>query len=52
MKNRMHTNPPKAGQPSAPANEITELNDADLRAVSGGLNPQPLPPSHEGFRFM
>jgi hypothetical protein len=25
-------------------NDVTELTGAELQAVSGGLNPQPLPP--------
>jgi hypothetical protein len=31
--------------------EMTELDDASLEAVAGGLNPQPLPPGREEFRF-
>ena len=34
----------KNEQPSAPA--PVELDAADLLAVAGGLNPQPLPPRH------
>ncbi len=32
-----------ATQPQQPS-KIRELSAADLQAVSGGLNPQPLPP--------
>ena len=28
-------------------NRIDEISDEELSQVSGGLNPQPLPPSHE-----
>ena len=31
-------------QAGTTANHTTELTDAELQAVSGGLNPQPLPP--------
>jgi hypothetical protein len=33
-----------------PAATQTDLTEAELHAVSGGLNPQPLPPRVE-FRF-
>jgi hypothetical protein len=36
MENRIST--------ENPGIEITELTDVELQAVSGGLNPQPLPP--------
>jgi bacteriocin-like protein len=54
MKNRVQTQTPKAGELQAynpPCNKKTELTDAELQAVSGGLNPQPLPPCHEEPRF-
>jgi bacteriocin-like protein len=36
MKNRVQT--------EITSNKMTELSNAELQAVSGGLNPQPLPP--------
>lgn len=47
MQNPMRTN---KLAPAKTTNEVLELTDADLKAVSGGLNPQPLPPcQHERF---
>jgi hypothetical protein len=53
MKNRFTTESPptvEAGamqaRGCAPIEEVT-LTDAELRVVSGGLNPQPLPPCVE-----
>jgi hypothetical protein len=31
--------------------DITELDDAAIAAVAGGINPQPLPPRHEELRL-
>jgi hypothetical protein len=30
---------------------MTELDDASIEAVAGGLNPQPLPPRHAVYRL-
>jgi hypothetical protein len=53
MKNRFTTESPPAVEAGAmqargcaPIEEMT-LTDAELRVVSGGLNPQPLPPCVE-----
>ena len=54
MKNRTHTETPNAGQSrayDATWTKVTELTDAELQAVSGGLNPQPLPP-RVAFSFL
>ena len=37
MKNRVQTEMPKASELPAITNEMTELTDAELQAVSGGL---------------
>jgi len=52
MKNRVQTEMPKAGELPATASQMSELSDADLQSVSGGLNPQPLPPCQRESRFM
>jgi len=47
MQDRMQTETLSAGnvQMHNPSwNKLSELTDAELQAVSGGLNPQPLPP--------
>lgn len=47
MKNRMQTETLNAGNVqmhNLTWNKMSELTDAELHAVSGGLNPQPLPP--------
>jgi bacteriocin-like protein len=47
MKNHGQTEMPTAGKPQAynpTGTKMTELTDAELQAVSGGINPQPLPP--------
>jgi bacteriocin-like protein len=33
-------------EPIAPADPKEELTEKDLEKVSGGINPQPLPPGH------
>ena len=30
---------------------VFELTSGDLQAITGGLNPQPLPPCHDEFRM-
>jgi hypothetical protein len=40
MKNRVQTETP----PAREAHNPTELTHAELHSMSGGLNPQPLPP--------
>jgi hypothetical protein len=52
MNNRGQTETPKANELPATTGAITELNDAELHAVSGGLNPQPLPPCQRESRSM
>ena len=50
MENRFTTKSSAVAEAAkAPAQglTLTELTDAELRAVSGGLNPQPLPPREE-----
>jgi bacteriocin-like protein len=52
MKNRMQADTPGTDERQPTWNNMTELTDAELQAVSGGLNPQPLPPCHEEIRSM
>ena len=42
----MSGDPPDLSNPGAPtkATRPVQLTEAELRAVAGGLNPQPLPP--------
>ena len=50
MKNRRQTETSKTGESrvyNASWTKITELSDAELQAVAGGINPQPLPPRAE-----
>jgi hypothetical protein len=47
MKNHGQTEMPAAGRSQAynpTCTKITELTDGELQAISGGINPQPLPP--------
>jgi bacteriocin-like protein len=47
MKNQVQSELPTDGKPQAynpTCTTMTELTDAELRAISGGINPQPLPP--------
>ena len=47
MNRHVQTEMPKTGERHAYdpiRNELPELTDAELRLVSGGINPQPLPP--------
>jgi bacteriocin-like protein len=52
MKNRVQAEMPKASELPATKSQMSELSDADLQSVSGGLNPQPLPPRQGEPRFM
>jgi hypothetical protein len=50
MENLTQTEAPQAGELRAHNsawNTAAELTDAELGAVSGGINPQPLPPRRE-----
>ncbi len=60
MENRFMKGTPRPGQArqssANAADEIgvavlTELTEAELRAVAGGLNPQPLPPGRRSLAF-
>jgi hypothetical protein len=47
MKNHGQTEMPAAGKSRAynpTRTKTTDLTDAELQVVSGGINPQPLPP--------
>jgi bacteriocin-like protein len=47
MEKRVKIEAPRAGESQTTWNQMTVLTDAELQAVSGGLNPQPLPPRRE-----
>jgi hypothetical protein len=54
MNRHVQSKMPKAGGRSAndpSPNEVSELTDAELRLVSGGINPQPLPPRAHSTSF-
>jgi len=50
MRQQQSADAPLSEQTTAPT-EPVELSNQDLRHVTGGLNPQPLPPGHETYAF-
>ena len=46
METRTKTEAPRAVSQTT-LHATTELTDAELQAVAGGINPQPLPPRRE-----
>jgi hypothetical protein len=54
MNDRVQTETPSAGEKQVynpTLNTLTELTDVELQAVSGGINPQPLPPRAHSTSF-
>jgi hypothetical protein len=51
MKNRFTTELPRLDEAAAVPAMLAELTDAELLVVSGGINPQPLPPRLELHEF-
>jgi hypothetical protein len=54
MNRHVQIEMPKTGERQAYdpiPNELSELIDAELRLVSGGINPQPLPPRAQSTSF-
>ena len=54
MNSHVRIEMPKTGERQAYdriANESSELTDVELQAVSGGINPQPLPPRAHSTSF-
>ena len=50
MRQQQSADAPLSEQTTTPT-EPVELSNQDLRHVTGGLNPQPLPPGHETYAF-